>query len=101
MLNFEPRLHLSPAGMYTYLSYRDPNLLKTVEEYDGTPSFLRSLELDNDALTKVCTTKICPSWHEEASRLDRPHNASAPTLQFLGCVLVRPSSISYEICHVV
>ena len=39
--------------MYTYLSYRDPNLLKTVEEYDGTPNFLRTLELDKDALTKV------------------------------------------------
>lgn len=39
--------------MYTYLSYRDPNLLKTVEAYDGTPEFLRKLELDQDTLTKV------------------------------------------------
>ena len=39
--------------MYTYLSYRDPNLLKTVETYDGTPDYLRKLELDNDTLTKV------------------------------------------------
>lgn len=39
--------------MYTYLSYRDPNLLKTVEEYDGTPDFLRTVDLDKDALTKV------------------------------------------------
>ena len=23
------------SGMFTYLSYRDPNLLKTVENYDG------------------------------------------------------------------
>ena len=42
------------AGMYTYLSYRDPNLMKTIEAYDGTPGFLRSLELDDDTLTKVC-----------------------------------------------
>jgi len=41
------------SGMYTYLSYRDPNLLKTVEEYDGTPDFLRTVDLDKDALTKA------------------------------------------------
>ena len=39
--------------MYTYLSYRDPNVLKTVESYDGTPDFLRKLELDSDSLTKA------------------------------------------------
>lgn len=43
----------SHSGMYTYLSYRDPNVLKTIESYDGTPDFLRTLELDNDALTKA------------------------------------------------
>ena len=26
----------SHSGMFTYLSYRDPNLLKTVDNYDGT-----------------------------------------------------------------
>ena len=46
------------TGMYTYLSYRDPNLLKTVEAYDGTPDFLRTLELDQDALTKVFLNQI-------------------------------------------
>ena len=25
----------SHSGMFTYLSYRDPNLLKTVDNYDG------------------------------------------------------------------
>eukprot|EP00878_Enallax_costatus_P000486 GHUV01000578.1.p1 GENE.GHUV01000578.1~~GHUV01000578.1.p1 ORF type:complete len:1096 (+),score=414.34 GHUV01000578.1:291-3290(+) len=43
----------SHSGMFTYLSYRDPNLLDTLEAYDGTVDFLRSLELDNDALTKA------------------------------------------------
>lgn len=43
--------------MYTYLSYRDPNLLKTLEEYDGTPQFLRTLDLDKEALTKAT-----PAW---------------------------------------
>lgn len=31
----------------------DPNLLGTLDAYDGTPGFLRSLELDKDALTKA------------------------------------------------
>lgn len=41
------------SGMYTYLSYRDPNLLKTVDVYDGTVDFLRNVDLDQDALTKA------------------------------------------------
>jgi Zn-dependent M16 (insulinase) family peptidase len=39
--------------MFTYLSYRDPNLVKTLDTYDGTPAFLRSLRLEGDALTKA------------------------------------------------
>lgn len=39
--------------MFSYLSYRDPNLLKTLEVYDETARFLRELELDDDALTKA------------------------------------------------
>lgn len=35
------------------MSYRDPNLLKTLEVYDGTAKFLRELEVDDDALTKA------------------------------------------------
>jgi Zn-dependent M16 (insulinase) family peptidase len=31
----------------------DPNLLDTLEAYDGSVDFLRSLELDQDALTKA------------------------------------------------
>eukprot|EP00884_Botryococcus_braunii_P006457 jgi/Botrbrau1/15812/Bobra.40_1s0001.1 len=43
----------SHSGMFTYMSYRDPNLLKTVEVYDQTPDFLRGLEMDKDAMTKA------------------------------------------------
>jgi Zn-dependent M16 (insulinase) family peptidase len=39
--------------VFSYLSYRDPNLLKTLEIYDGTANFLRELEIDDDALTKA------------------------------------------------
>ena len=38
---------------FVYLSYRDPNLLKTVDTYDGTAAFLRELALDRDALDKA------------------------------------------------
>ena len=41
------------SGMFAYLSYRDPNLLETVDVYDQTPEWLRTLELDSDALTKA------------------------------------------------
>lgn len=35
------------------MSYRDPNLLKTLDVYDATANFLRELELDDDTLTKA------------------------------------------------
>ncbi|XP_020580862.1 presequence protease 2, chloroplastic/mitochondrial-like isoform X2 [Phalaenopsis equestris] len=41
------------SGVFSYLSYRDPNLLKTLEVYDGTATFLRELDLDEDSLTKA------------------------------------------------
>jgi Zn-dependent M16 (insulinase) family peptidase len=40
------------SGVLTYLSYRDPNVLNTLEVYDGTPEYLRSLSLSQDDLTK-------------------------------------------------
>jgi Zn-dependent M16 (insulinase) family peptidase len=39
--------------MFSYLSYRDPNLLSTVDVYDGTVDFLRNLELTEDELNKA------------------------------------------------
>ncbi|OMO63192.1 hypothetical protein COLO4_32675 [Corchorus olitorius] len=41
------------SGVFTFLSYRDPNLLKTLDIYDGTGDFLREFEMDDDALTKA------------------------------------------------
>ncbi|KAJ8763421.1 hypothetical protein K2173_002304 [Erythroxylum novogranatense] len=40
------------SGVFSFLSYRDPNLLKTLEVYDATADFLRGLEMDDDSLTK-------------------------------------------------
>lgn len=41
------------TGVFSFLSYRDPNLLKTLNVYDGTGDFLRELEMDDDTLTKA------------------------------------------------
>jgi hypothetical protein len=41
------------SGNFTYLSYRDPNLLDTIEAYDGAPEYLRSLNLSQEEITKV------------------------------------------------
>ncbi|MBW2544268.1 MAG: insulinase family protein [Deltaproteobacteria bacterium] len=40
------------SGVLTFLSYRDPNLLKTIEAFDKTAGFLRNCDLGNDELTK-------------------------------------------------
>ncbi|GLU09297.1 hypothetical protein SLE2022_261630 [Rubroshorea leprosula] len=41
------------SGVLSFLSYRDPNLLKTLDVYDATGHFLRELEMDDDTLTKA------------------------------------------------
>ena len=43
----------SLSGMYTCLSYRDPNLLATLDNYDAIPKFLKDVTLDEDALSKA------------------------------------------------
>jgi presequence protease len=40
------------SGVFTYLSYRDPNLLGTLDVYDKAPEYLRTMELGEDDLTK-------------------------------------------------
>ncbi len=40
------------SGIYNFLSYRDPNLLGTLENYDHTAGFLKNLELNQSELTK-------------------------------------------------
>ena len=40
------------SGVYTYLSYRDPNLAGTLDVYDATAGYLRGLELSDDELTR-------------------------------------------------
>jgi hypothetical protein len=41
------------SGVFTFISYRDPNLLKTIENFDGTAQFLRSAHLPGDEVRKA------------------------------------------------
>jgi Zn-dependent M16 (insulinase) family peptidase len=40
------------SGTYTFLSYRDPNLLDTLQNYDKTVDFLSNLDMSTDELRK-------------------------------------------------
>ena len=41
------------SGIFRYISYRDPNLLTTLDAYDGTSGFLRALDLTDSELSKA------------------------------------------------
>lgn len=41
------------SGVFTFLSYRDPNVLTTLDNYDQTAQFLRQLDLHEDELVKA------------------------------------------------
>lgn len=43
------------SGVLTFLSYRDPNLLKTIENYDGTAGYLKAV--DETRLSQAELTK--------------------------------------------
>ena len=40
------------SGVLSYLSYRDPNLIETLNNYDGTGNYLRKLNISQDELVK-------------------------------------------------
>jgi presequence protease len=41
------------SGTFTFLSYRDPNILSTLQTYDKTVDFLENLDLNADELKKT------------------------------------------------
>jgi len=41
------------SGVLTFVSYRDPNLLKTIEAFDASAQYLKTLQLADDELTKA------------------------------------------------
>ena len=40
------------SGMLTFLSYRDPNILATLNAFDDTADFLKTLDISSDEITK-------------------------------------------------
>jgi presequence protease len=40
------------SGVFTFLSWRDPNLVGTLDNYDGVSDFLVNLDLSDDEITK-------------------------------------------------
>ena len=51
------------SGVWSYGSYRDPNLLGSLDNYDGTSNFLRNLNLSDDELTKAIIGTISDLDH--------------------------------------
>ncbi len=41
------------SGGFTFVSYRDPNLIATLDTYDHTADFLRNADLDEAELTRI------------------------------------------------
>lgn len=88
-------IHL--PGVFTYLSYRDPNLLKTLDIYDGTADFLRKLEMDDDTLAKsiIGTIGDVDSYQlPDAKGYSRSHTARSHLFEValfgLSSVLISP-----------
>ena len=46
------------SGILTLLSYRDPNIARTLEAYDGAADYLRTLQLDKRELTRAIVGAI-------------------------------------------
>ena len=46
------------SGMFSFLSYRDPNLLGTLENYHKTVDFLRSLTMSQDEINRAIVGTI-------------------------------------------
>lgn len=41
------------SGMFMYLSYRDPNVIGTIKNYDGAAQFLSEVDLSSEDMTKA------------------------------------------------
>ena len=54
----------SPTGYAYWGSYRDPNLSKTLENYDASPEFLEEFTADEKTMTRFIIGTV--------ARLDRP-----------------------------
>jgi hypothetical protein len=46
------------TGVFKFLSYRDPNLLTTLDTFDGAARYLKNLDIDDDSLNKAIVGTI-------------------------------------------
>ncbi len=46
------------SGVFTFLSYRDPNVMKTLESFDGAAQFLRNSDISDDEVSKAIVGAI-------------------------------------------
>ena len=60
--------NFSSTGSAYFGSYRDPNLEKTLENFDGTPGYLENFEADDKTMTRYIIGTI--------ARMDRPRTPS-------------------------
>jgi len=58
----------SPSGDGYFASYRDPNLKKTLDNYDAAPEFVKNFDADEKEMTRFIIGTI--------SNIDRPTTAS-------------------------
>ncbi len=58
----------SPAGGAYFMSYRDPNLKETLDNFAATPGFLETFQADEQTMTRYIIGTI--------SRIDQPKSAS-------------------------
>ena len=73
------------SGDSYFVSYRDPNLEKTIEAYQGASEFVRGFEADERTMTKFIIGAVSES--------DTPLNPAAKGSRSLGAYL---SKVSYE-----
>ena len=73
------------TGDSYFVSYRDPNLVKTMEVFEGTGDYLRAFKADERTMTKYIIGTI--------SDMDIPLNPAAKGSRSLGAYM---SNIAYE-----
>jgi hypothetical protein len=59
---------ISPTGRFLFLSYRDPNLIDTLNSYKQTPDYLKAFDANEDEMTRFIIGTI--------ARIDRPLTVS-------------------------
>lgn len=72
-------IRFSKSGESVMTSYRDPNLLKTIEAYEDAPAYIRSFNEDERSVTKYLIGAI--------SNIDTPLNPSAEGARSLSAYL--------------